>query len=89
MSVSSGKLFAKACIPPGMDLALEGLAREVLKEQPRDIYLFAARHFQRLVQIRDQEKSGAKATAGATSIAKGKIVLLRRIHFLRGRKVWR
>jgi hypothetical protein len=36
-----------------MDAALEGLAREVLKEQPTDIYWFAAQHFEKLVRLRD------------------------------------
>jgi hypothetical protein len=36
-----------------MDAALEGLTRAVLKQQPRDIYWFAAQHFEKLVRLRD------------------------------------
>lgn len=53
MSVSAKKMYSRACIPPGMDMALQGLAREVLREQPRDLYRFAATHFERLLKIRD------------------------------------
>lgn len=50
---SKGPLFLRVSVPEGMDAALEGLAREVLKEQPTDIYWFAAQHFEKLVRLRD------------------------------------
>ncbi|PSN49249.1 hypothetical protein C0J52_08420 [Blattella germanica] len=50
MSVTSkGPLFLRVSVPEGMDAALEGLTREVLKQQPRDIYWFAAEHFESLI----------------------------------------
>jgi Regulatory subunit of type II PKA R-subunit. len=50
---SKGPLFLRISVPEGMDAALEGLAREVLKQQPRDIYWFAAQHFETLVRLRN------------------------------------
>lgn len=44
----------RVCPPPGMEAALEGLARAVLKDQPLDIYVFAAEHFDTLVKKRSQ-----------------------------------
>lgn len=45
-------------VPPGLEALMEGLTREVLKYQPKDIYLFAAAHFDKLLKIR--ESSGRK-----------------------------
>ncbi|XP_076756425.1 uncharacterized protein LOC143426709 [Xylocopa sonorina] len=42
-------------IPRGLEPAIEGLAREILRQQPRDIYTFAAQHFEGLVKLRDKE----------------------------------
>ncbi|OAD58384.1 hypothetical protein WN48_11347 [Eufriesea mexicana] len=42
-------------IPQGLAPAVEGLAREILRHKPRDIYTFAARHFAELVELRDKE----------------------------------
>jgi hypothetical protein len=50
---SQGPLFVRVTVPQGLDAALEGLAREVLKQQPRDIYWFAAQHFETLARLRD------------------------------------
>jgi hypothetical protein len=50
---SKGPLFLRVSVPVGLDAALEGLIREVLKHQPRDIYWFAAEHFENLVRLRD------------------------------------
>ncbi|KAJ9600503.1 hypothetical protein L9F63_009193, partial [Diploptera punctata] len=50
---SKGPLFLRVSVPEGMDAALEGLTREVLKQQPRDIYWFAAEHFENLIKLRD------------------------------------
>jgi len=39
-------------VPPGMDAALRGLTREVLRRQPSDLYLFAHRYFESLLAAR-------------------------------------
>lgn len=44
----------KVSIPIGLDSALEGLTREVLKNQPQDIYSFAANYFEKLLSIREE-----------------------------------
>ncbi|XP_076638240.1 uncharacterized protein LOC143350199 [Colletes latitarsis] len=43
-------------IPRGLAPAVEGLAREILRHQPRDIYTFAAHHFEQLVKLREKER---------------------------------
>ncbi|NXG23448.1 SP17 protein, partial [Grallaria varia] len=40
-------------VPAGFQNLLEGLAREVLREQPADVVAFAAQHFQRLLEQRE------------------------------------
>ncbi|KAJ7415970.1 sperm surface protein Sp17 [Willisornis vidua] len=40
-------------VPAGFQNLLEGLAREVLREQPTDVVAFAAQHFQRLLEQRE------------------------------------
>ncbi|NXF75474.1 SP17 protein, partial [Sclerurus mexicanus] len=40
-------------VPVGFQNLLEGLAREVLREQPTDVVAFAAQHFQRLLEQRE------------------------------------
>ncbi|NXA06662.1 SP17 protein, partial [Sapayoa aenigma] len=40
-------------VPAGFQNLLEGLAREVLREQPSDVVAFAAQHFQRLLEQRE------------------------------------
>ncbi|XP_075765739.1 sperm surface protein Sp17 isoform X1 [Pelodiscus sinensis] len=44
-------------IPCGFANLLEGLAREVLREQPADIPAFAAQHFEKLLDKRDKSRS--------------------------------
>lgn len=44
--MTSGPLFLRLGVPNGMEDLLEGLAREVLRHQPKDIYKFAAIHFE-------------------------------------------
>lgn len=44
----------KLRVPPGFQNLLEGLAREVLREQPEDIIHFAAQHFKNQLLIRDK-----------------------------------
>lgn len=43
----------KLRVPPGFQNLLEGLAREVLREQPEDIINFAAQHFKNQLLIRE------------------------------------
>ena len=43
-------------IPRGLAPAVEGLAREILRQRPRNIYAFAAEHFAELVKLRDKER---------------------------------
>ncbi|NXY20844.1 SP17 protein, partial [Atrichornis clamosus] len=40
-------------VPAGFRNLLEGLAREVLREQPADVVAFAAQHFQKLLEQRE------------------------------------
>ncbi|RLV98134.1 hypothetical protein DV515_00011097, partial [Chloebia gouldiae] len=40
-------------VPAGFRNLLEGLAREVLREQPTDVVAFAAQHFQKLLEQRE------------------------------------
>lgn len=40
-------------IPDGMVELMKNLAKSVLKEQPENIYLFAAEYFENLVRERD------------------------------------
>ncbi|KOX75296.1 hypothetical protein WN51_14250 [Melipona quadrifasciata] len=45
-------------VPRGLAPAVEGLAREILRQRPRNIYAFAAEHFAELVKLRDKERTG-------------------------------
>ncbi len=47
-------LFIRLSLPGGLEEALESLAREVLREQPKDICQFAAQHFEQ--QLRKRNK---------------------------------
>lgn len=40
-------------MPPGMVELMEGLTRDVLKNNPPDVYGFCANHMQKLLEIRD------------------------------------
>lgn len=51
MSYAANKLR----IPPGFEHLLEGLAREILREQPKNLIEFAAQYFQNKLQERDGE----------------------------------
>ncbi|XP_076283879.1 uncharacterized protein LOC143210679 isoform X2 [Lasioglossum baleicum] len=50
---SSEKLVIGPRVPRGLAPAVEGLAREVLRHRPQDIYTFAARHFEQLIELRE------------------------------------
>ena len=43
-------------VPPGFEHLLEGLARDVLREQPPDIITFAADYFREKLALRDGEE---------------------------------
>ncbi|CAB3373793.1 Hypothetical predicted protein [Cloeon dipterum] len=51
--MTSGPLFLRLGVPNGMEELLEGLAREVLRHQPKNIYKFAAIHFEGLLLQRE------------------------------------
>lgn len=44
-------------VPHGLATVVEGLAREVLRHRPEDIYVFAARHFEKLLKLREEYSS--------------------------------
>ena len=48
----SRPLFIRLTLPDGLEEALEGLAREVLRHQPENILDFAANHFEQLLKKR-------------------------------------
>ena len=45
----------KLRVPPGFQALLEGLAREVLREQPHDCVDFCAKYFRNLVEQRESK----------------------------------
>ena len=45
-------LFIRLTLPDGLEEALEGLAREVLRHHPDNIYEFAADHFEQQLKKR-------------------------------------
>ncbi|KAM7030319.1 sperm surface protein Sp17 [Acridotheres tristis] len=51
MSIASSNTSMR--VPAGFRNLLEGLAREVLREQPADVVAFAAQHFQKLLEQRE------------------------------------
>ncbi len=51
MSVSYAPM--KLRVPAGFEHLLEGLSREVLREQPKDVIAFAAEYFKRQLAVRD------------------------------------
>ena len=50
----SRPLFIRLTLPGGLEEALEGLAREVLRHQPENILEFAAEHFDLLLRKRTE-----------------------------------
>ncbi|XP_011306726.1 uncharacterized protein [Fopius arisanus] len=57
----SGFLVAPR-VPQGLAAAVEGLTREVIRNKPSDIYVFAARHFENLLQLREQYEASTPLT---------------------------
>ena len=49
-------LFIRLSMPSGLEDALEGLAREILRSQPKDMYEFAAQYFEGLLTKRNKGK---------------------------------
>ena len=43
----------KLRVPPGFEHLLEGLAREILREQPKNLVEFSAQYFRKKLQERD------------------------------------
>ncbi|KAI4495464.1 hypothetical protein M0802_008678 [Mischocyttarus mexicanus] len=41
-------------VPQGLASVVESLTREVLRKRPEDIYVFAARHFEKLLTLREE-----------------------------------
>ncbi|XP_046971593.1 uncharacterized protein LOC124538550 [Vanessa cardui] len=55
MNTRSSRVYATPVpkMPPGLVELMEGLAREVLKNNPTEVYEFCAEHMHKLLQIRD------------------------------------
>ena len=47
-------LFIRLSLPVGLEDTLEGLAREVLRSKPKNIYQFAADYFEDLLRKRNE-----------------------------------
>ena len=54
MSTGERPLFIRLSLPAGLEESLEGLAREVLRSQPKNLYKFAADHFEAKLKNRNQ-----------------------------------
>ena len=57
-------LFIRLSLPAGLEESLEGLAREVLRAQPKDLYRFAADHFEAKLKNRNQGDQSFRRGAG-------------------------
>ncbi|XP_078035643.1 uncharacterized protein LOC144469345 isoform X2 [Augochlora pura] len=53
MALSEKGLVIGPRVPRGLAPAIEGLAREILRHRPEDIYNFAAHHFEQLIELRE------------------------------------
>ena len=47
-------LFIRLSMPSGLEDSLEGLAREVLRAQPKDMLEFSAQYFEGLLRTRNK-----------------------------------
>ena len=54
MATGERPLFIRLSLPAGLEESLEGLAREVLRSQPKNLYKFAADHFEAKLKNRNQ-----------------------------------
>ncbi|XP_023315850.1 uncharacterized protein LOC106651801 [Trichogramma pretiosum] len=60
---------APARVPQGLAAAVEGLTREVIRQQPDNIYMFAAQHFDKLLRLRQQyDNCGAAGNQAASGV---------------------
>lgn len=48
-----GGFFVTPRVPQGLAAAVESLTREVIRQRPKDIYMFAAQHFENLLRQRE------------------------------------
>ncbi|XP_044746260.1 putative uncharacterized protein DDB_G0282133 isoform X2 [Coccinella septempunctata] len=54
IETETGEMIVKrVSVPLGLEELMEGLAKEVILKKPKDIYIFAADYFSRLLQLRD------------------------------------
>ncbi|KAJ0173618.1 hypothetical protein K1T71_010767 [Dendrolimus kikuchii] len=57
MRVTGSRVYARPApvpkMPPGLELLMEGLTKQVLKNNPTDVYDFSAKHMLNLLEIRD------------------------------------
>ena len=68
-------LFIRLSMPSGLEDALEGLAREVLRAQPKDMLEFSAQYFEGLLRTRNKgmysERLGESQAQSYGDIIKG------------------
>ena len=57
-------LFIRLSMPSGLEDALEGLAREVLRAQPKDLLEFSADYFEGLLRSRHARRSSGPSSPG-------------------------
>nr|XP_031825309.1 trichohyalin-like [Nomia melanderi] len=57
MALSERGLTIGPRVPRGLASAVEGLAREILRYRPQDVYAFAAHHFEHLVELREHSRA--------------------------------
>ena len=55
-------LFIRLSMPSGLEDALEGLAREILRSQPKDMLEFSAQYFEGLLNTRNKGKVNFQVT---------------------------
>ncbi|XP_045460878.1 putative uncharacterized protein DDB_G0282133 isoform X2 [Harmonia axyridis] len=54
IETETGEMIVKrVSVPLGLEELMEGLAKEVILKKPKDIYIFAADYFSRLLRLRD------------------------------------
>lgn len=53
-ATDSEMIVKRVSVPIGLEELMEGLTKEVILRKPKDIYIFAAEYFNRLLQLRDK-----------------------------------
>lgn len=67
----------KLRVPPGFEHLLEGLAREILREQPKNLVEFSAQYFRKKLQERDgASRDTCMGQAGYSAAAAARIVCI-------------